>query len=493
MVKKILTALLFFILGVNLFQLEAEKLKLEVADFDTGEVNDLGGKFSINVKEPSTLKYTFDKVQPLGNTGRSLKLIYNKQGDERHWIAWWTYLERDIRAYDSFSFWVKGESGKENFSVTLSESEEKTASLYLEDFLPGGVPAQWQKVTIPLKSFLENFAVPPEKIETIVLGFPEFGEGTLYIDSIAFEKEPQGEKREVRVNGFDDENPNLIYYTKVSGECEVRLDSAKQAKAGQNSLKLMYKLESFYSYQAKAGFIYKPDRLLSLTGAERVHIWVRGDGSGNRFYMNITDMNGELFSYQDNNVLYHDEWRKVSVPISDFRNEGVSKKSLNTSGISSIEIGVAGVKRGTHDSYILVDELTVSGKGLKIPLKKDKIPEMERRYLKWHSLKFLKEVRSETEFWNTEAGGLRMFQNFILRTDFTYKNFNFQGDVIIYGRLRPFHESGYLDPDDNEKELRSKDYDIVGRNLKLNILDPADGVERITFGNIYIDYDKYTV
>ncbi|MBN1899553.1 MAG: CIA30 family protein [Spirochaetes bacterium] len=490
--NKIRMFCIIFICLFLLIPVYGQNKKLVVADFDTGEVNNLGESFSMNAKKPSTLVYTFDKDKPLGGTGRSLKLLYKKEGDERHWIAWWTYLNRNIADFDTFSFWVRGKTGKENFSITFSESEEKTSILYLDDFLPDGVPKEWKKVSIPMGKFLESFAAIPEKIETLVVGFPEYGEGTLYIDNIMFEKSPPAEKKEIRINGFEDENPNLCYYKKIYGESDLDLDSSKQAHYGSCALKMNYYLRSYRGFQAQAGFLYKLKKTLDISKAEAIHIWVRGDGSGNAFYLNVTDDNDEVFSHIDRNVLFHDEWRKVTIVLKDLEKRRMGRPVMSGK-IKTIEIGVLGTEIESRKSYILIDELTLSGKDIQVPEEKGSITPLMKKYLEWHSLKFLKEVKSETQIWDTEASGLRIFQNFILRTDFTFRNFNFQGDIVIYGRIRPFYESGSSEENDYEKEVRSKDYDVVGRNLKLNILDITYGLERITLGNIEVDYNKYTI
>lgn len=464
--------------------------KLILADFDTGTVNNLGKQFSVNAKSPSTLVATFDNQNTYSGAGRSLKLVYSKQADDKYWIAWWTQLKLDVREYDTLSFWIRGENGEEIFTLTLSGEKSQSAKLMMGDFMPEGVSTNWTKVRIPLKEFLEFSPINPQNIETLVIGFPELGDGVLYIDDITLEKGLL--KKEYELNGFEDENPNIRYYLKLYGSSDAKLDSSKQAKYDQNALKFTYDFKSYNSYQSRAGIVDKFKDPVNFSQVENVHIWIRGDGSKNAFYFNIIDTSGSVYTYIDRDILFHHEWEKLSVPITKFKNEK-GEILKNKSQIESVEMGVVSASRSSQKGTILFDGLTVSGADLK-PFKKEEkdVPQL-RDYLQWHSIKFLKEVRSETEFWDTKAKGFRIFQNFILRTDFTFQNFNFQGDLVVYGRLRPFYQSSHLDENDDEKEVRSKDYDVVARDLRLNILDVAKGVERITLGNIRINYNKYTV
>ena len=110
-------------------------------------------------------------------------------------------------AYTAVSFWVKGAAGGEFFKVELRNKGttlyydsnnnanyyRNDSTVYITDYLDGGVTTAWQKVTIPLANFaslddwssMKEFVLVFENAQSTANG--SLARGTVYIDDIAFE------------------------------------------------------------------------------------------------------------------------------------------------------------------------------------------------------------------------------------------------------------------------------------------------------------------
>ena len=98
------------------------------------------------------------------HAGRSLQLTYNLNTSSS-WNGYFLTLNnlvavtKNISGYQQLSFWVKGAvGGVEHLKIGLENNSSVAAgryraSLYVNDYLDGGITNGWQKVTIPLGAF----------------------------------------------------------------------------------------------------------------------------------------------------------------------------------------------------------------------------------------------------------------------------------------------------------------------------------------------------
>lgn len=159
-----------------------------------------------------------------GGSGYSLRLDYNVTAANS--FAGYSSQLASVNMtnptnYTAVSFYVKGEVGGEFFKIQLKntgtntywDSTEATsyyrnsASVYITDYLDGGVTTGWQKVTIPFHNFanLDGFSSMKEFV--IVFENAQCGangsakQGIIYIDNITFET---AAVTSVRIDHFGD-------------------------------------------------------------------------------------------------------------------------------------------------------------------------------------------------------------------------------------------------------------------------------------------------
>jgi len=176
-----------------------------------------------------TATYVSDPAIAYGGTGRSLQLKYNVNETD----SYAGYSSQLISvalipgnltspvAYTALSFYVRGAAvnGGEFFKIQLKNNSttllpykttqyyRNTASVYITDYLDGGVTTTWKKVTIPLDNFvnldgwtsMKEFVIVFENSQSITNASAT--SGTIYIDDITFENTPISA---VRIDHFGD-------------------------------------------------------------------------------------------------------------------------------------------------------------------------------------------------------------------------------------------------------------------------------------------------
>lgn len=188
-------------LGVS--RAEAAAPPLVVDDFEeTG--NKLGGRSNTYVTAPSRALALKAETGAHGGT-KALMLKYDKKDkggpyDSGGWCGYYTMLKTGSRYFDatpytSLTFWVKGATGEENFVVGIADKHwdevgDSVKSEPVTRFIPSGkLTPDWQKVTIPLNSFL----LEHKELASIVFCFEGSvfpggaGKGTVFVDDLALE------------------------------------------------------------------------------------------------------------------------------------------------------------------------------------------------------------------------------------------------------------------------------------------------------------------
>ena len=163
-------------------------------DFDHATVENLLGEKTNTYKSlPSVARSFWVKDVRYGDTGRSLKLVYNKEATG--WCGYYTLLNQidgayyDLSRYESVSFMVKGEKGGEDFELGMADRNwliigDSLKAGQVTKYLPAcGITKGWQPVTVPLKDF---GSLDLSQMGSFVINFNVKGRGTVYIDDIKF-------------------------------------------------------------------------------------------------------------------------------------------------------------------------------------------------------------------------------------------------------------------------------------------------------------------
>ncbi|MFA5143179.1 MAG: carbohydrate binding domain-containing protein [Candidatus Omnitrophota bacterium] len=191
-------------------------------DFNSGSSVNLWGNISGTLAKSDTTasivgSYVGDTAA-YGNAGHSLQLTYDVNYTDS-WATYYTSLGGDsISDYNYLSFWVKGLNGGEYFKIELhhtnfdptqsvGHNNDYNASVYVTDYLDGGVATAWRKVVIPLDAFanitdrsrIKEIAITFENTQAALNGSPK--NSTVYIDNICFGKQFLGF---VRIDHFGD-------------------------------------------------------------------------------------------------------------------------------------------------------------------------------------------------------------------------------------------------------------------------------------------------
>ena len=174
------------------------KGELFLDNFDHSDLNLLGRKANAFKRLPSVCEYSRVPEPRHGDTGRSLRLDFNKQATG--WCGYYTLVKAgprylDATPYKAITFWVKGAAGGENFVIGVAdkhweEAGDSVKSEQIGKYLSGGkITAEWQKATVPLSVFL----VEMKELASIAVCFEGSvfpggeGKGTVYLDDLTLE------------------------------------------------------------------------------------------------------------------------------------------------------------------------------------------------------------------------------------------------------------------------------------------------------------------
>jgi hypothetical protein len=185
------------------------KEALVVDDFEGDEIlNSLGNKSNVYVKAPSKVMVTRKPEARDGKPTTALLIRYDKANEGGPygmggWCGYYTLLknEREGTYFDGsnckyISFWLKSETGVENFTVGLSDRHwdkigDSLKSEEIITYIPGGkMPTEWMLVRVPLEEFFLDYS----QLAAITINFegdcfPEGkGAGIVYIDDLMLEK-----------------------------------------------------------------------------------------------------------------------------------------------------------------------------------------------------------------------------------------------------------------------------------------------------------------
>lgn len=315
---------------------------------------------------------TFASTTPVGScvtswnaADQSLKLTYNVT-TANSYAGYFSHMGGgSLAGYTAVSFYVRGESGGEFFKVELKNTGtskyldaregtnyyRNTASVYINDFLDGGVTTSWRKVTIPFKSFanldgvssMKELVFTFESSQSGTNGSPK--QGAIYIDTIAFENisvpavkiEAAGDK--VLVDSLGG-NMGVTPPERGSLSFAPLTDASHTCT---NALKFNFDVSAVGSYAA-AYFIFgggytdntveKPDKggwikvPQDFSAYNYITFWARGESDTSNptgFKVELHDFTGigtgEPFYVITPGASNHltATWQKYSIPLSSFK------------------------------------------------------------------------------------------------------------------------------------------------------------------------------
>ena len=171
---------------------------LSVWNFDDGILTEQGGYYNHYGARGSTASLFFDESVRRGESGRSLRVEYDKKA-EGYCGLWFhlfseaveeeerTYL--DISEHLYLSLWVRGAKGGEDFSVQLAdpvwlEKEDSKSAGLASKYLRTKLTTAWQEIVVPF----EDFKLASPDAAAVTLNFNVPGNGTIYVDDITFKK-----------------------------------------------------------------------------------------------------------------------------------------------------------------------------------------------------------------------------------------------------------------------------------------------------------------
>jgi hypothetical protein len=197
--------------------------KLVVDDYEGSEVkNKLDNRCNVFIKAPSKAMVSRRQENVEGRETNVLLIRYEKKNqggpyDSGGWCGYYTLLKApgalvaptednpnpspldeqylDGSDYKAVTFWVRGETGEENFVVGMSDRHwdrvgDSVKSQEVGKYLPKGkVTTEWQKATIPLDEFFIDYS-QLAAISIVFEGdlFPDTGHsGTVYLDDLTLE------------------------------------------------------------------------------------------------------------------------------------------------------------------------------------------------------------------------------------------------------------------------------------------------------------------
>lgn len=182
-------------------------LYIDRMDGEEVMANGLGGRNSVYIKPPSSAFFSKSQDYGKGNDNFGLKIGYTKKNEggqyqDGGWCGFYTILHKnkndylDVSKYNHLIFWVKGQKGKEDFKIGASDEllearQYSVKSAPISNYLPSEeITTEWQLAVIPMDDFFLDW----KRLHALTISFDSDvfdnakGEGTIYIDDLAFIK-----------------------------------------------------------------------------------------------------------------------------------------------------------------------------------------------------------------------------------------------------------------------------------------------------------------
>jgi hypothetical protein len=146
-----------------------------------------GGEKFVYMNNGGSLEDSYDSTPNCIHTGLyGLQLSYDMTGDGNGgWGVLWNKApakQFDASGFRSFTFWIKGNAGRETFQVGLKDTSGKEYKVESDKMLV--VSTGWMQANVLLSEFK---GVNPSSIENVNFGFNKnHGKGSICIDDLVF-------------------------------------------------------------------------------------------------------------------------------------------------------------------------------------------------------------------------------------------------------------------------------------------------------------------
>lgn len=482
--KKLILFLCFYILFLSSYAVSQNYKTIDTMDlpssWNKGE-DDKGSKVNLATtdgKFSSALSLDFD----LGNGT---------------WVQIWKDMKIDLTGVEKIRFYYKYKGPANNLEVKFLDADGSNFGLKIELRQSD----QWTMKEIDINQFTYwwggNSSLDLNNITSIYFAVSKVagGKGEVLIDQVEYFGENIIGDEVALVEGmviideFERIDPLTMYIPMKEDESSLVLSPTRQyVKEGNYSMEMEYELSTTRAIPSTVRANWKGKLALNWKGVETVNIWVKGDGSGNYFYINLIDSSGETWSYEDKSVLLYTDWKLISIPIEKFKipSWGKKKDGKFDGKIISYEMGIRGRVPENSNGKIYVDHFYVVGKDL---ISAQVTPEEVR-----------KPVTLLRPQGNLDIRGLAVAE---------YKHLpNLGHDLILYTRLffeakvnkfgayteltttaQEFGEAAAINQDGNLEE-RKPGIEVTSIRLYANDILPS--IKYISLGNVWIDYSMYT-
>ena len=341
------------------------------------------------VRRPNTFQYKddlgsdfvasfSDNVDP----ERAKVLVMKYSIAQNGYGGWGIFLKgKDLSNIGNVSFFVKGMKGNETFYISIKDKDDKEKKIAINTYI--NVTRAWQMVKIPLTDFADL-----DLKHAASFGFSldsESGEGEYYINEIQFNTastsesavildqdvaQPTLRSNRVIIDGFERPSPYDFYSVRTGDYSSLELKATRMLHDGDYAMEMDYLFQTqnpWGSWVAARWEAYTTP--VDWTGLEYFKIWVKGDGSNNIFNYNIFDAEGELWTFQDVDVLKTTKWTQITMPLTQFKLSAQSKpgnKVIDLAKIRGFEITILSRDTEKTSGIVFVDQLYAVGKSMSV-------------------------------------------------------------------------------------------------------------------------------
>jgi hypothetical protein len=172
----------------------------------------------------------------------------------------------------------------------------------------------------------------------------------------------------VPVDNFERSDPYRVYKPFGQDDSVLSLQASREYQMeGNYSMEFDYSLSTKKSHPSSVSALYESKNPLDWTGVEELRIWVRGDGTGNVFRINLCENapEGEIWTYENGQVLYKNDWQELVIPLGSFKLASWSKtfnEQMDLSKIIRFEFMIAGKTTEFSKGTVYIDRFLAKGK-----------------------------------------------------------------------------------------------------------------------------------
>ncbi|MBN2406374.1 MAG: CIA30 family protein [Elusimicrobia bacterium] len=409
----------------------------------------------------------------------------------------------NVSEYMYLSFNVKGKSGNEVFDVGLKDTSSKEMNLRITDYTEIGT--NWQEVRIPLADF-KNINL--NSLDNFHIGFNDScGKGCIFMDDIRFAGDSAASiiteeslSNKVLIEGFERVNPYDRYIVYEGDESSLNLEAGRLVYDGDYSMELEYSHATTKPWGTWVSVRHQTGvESLNWQGARELRMWVYGDGSDNIFRFYIVESDGEIWYYEDRDVLKSTKWTLVTMPLAKFTYyEGSAKndKLLDRKNINTFELAVlsrTGISTtGTKSSVskIYVDTIYLVGEGIStVRSVPSGIVSDLRKAIETRSNVDLSGVVWNEYFYAPEQKGI-IFHWAKIAANAAVNKYRVKFEVL--GTQQNFGDAAYYTANSTTTTIGTQSMGINVSNLYVVANEPLPYITNVTAGNIWVDYTPYT-